>query len=465
MDYTKVIDYFLEIAQIPRCSWNEEWIRNYLIKFAQSRKLDYKVDWYWNLVIYVPSTFSKTESEIVVLQSHMDMVCVKDSECNINFVTDWLEIYEQDWFIMAKWTTLGADNWIWIAMMLASVDLPNHPRMELLFTVDEERGLNWALNLDWSMLSWNKVINLDSEDEWDICISSAWWCRMDLSRKFDKIDWKFPQYEILIWWMKWWHSWVEIDKNRWNAIYMFMQFLHSIKDEIEIVTISWGVADNVIPSSVNAILWIENLDNFTSRIDKFLTEYRSQYDCPELFYKVENSDEKMQIICEQDSLLQTIIDIKVWIYSMSEKIDWLVASSLNLWVLKLVDWNCSICYMARSSVMNELDAIIDNIMKTYKPCDFDIIMWAKYPWWEQDPECDLVKFVLSQTKEIFQEKAKLVAYHAWLECWVVAQKIWNVAQVVSIGPNIKWAHSVDEKLEIRSLAKVYELLKNILSDF
>lgn len=464
MNTQKVLEYFYQISQIPRCSGNEAWIRQYLISFAESKKLDYKVDDCWNLVIYVPSTFSKMESSTIVLQSHMDMVCVKDPDYEIDFSKDWLILYEENWYLKAKWTTLWADNWVWMAMMLASVDLANHPKMELLFTVDEERGLAWAFNLDSNMLSWKKVINLDSEDEWDVCISSAWWCRIDLSKKFELKKWEFSQYSLELWWMKWWHSWMEIDKNRWNAIYLLIDFLSEIKDDIEISFINWWTADNVIPSDCKAILGIRDKDFFVEKFDKYLEQYKKENDCPEIFYSIDSLEEKFDVMADLSCFLDVLKSIKIWVYSISEKIPGLVNSSMNLWVIKYLDWELSVCYMARSSIMPELDQIIDNVINIAKPFEYSIIMWTKYPWWQQDPESELVQMVLEHSRAIFKESAKLVAYHAWLECGLIAEKIWSKAQLVSIGPNISGAHSINESLDLLSLARVWNLLENILDN-
>lgn len=465
MNLQLVLDYFKQISQIPRQSKKEEKIRQYLVDFATNKNIEYKQDSAWNIVLYVPATFTKMESNSLILQSHMDMVCVKEESLVHDFETDPIQVNEENWYLFSNWTSLWADNGIWMAIMLASVDSKVHPKLELLFTVDEEQWLNWALELDWKMLSWNKLINLDTEDWWDICISSAWWIRIDTKIQFQRIWWNYLQYKIMLSWMKGWHSWVEIDKNRWNAIYLFIDFLKKYKDWFELISIDWWSAENVIPSNLTMFLWIEKIDVFENCLQEYIIEYKKQYDCPDISINIDQINTNYLIVENKEIIINTINSIQDWVYSMSDKIIWLVNTSTNLWIIQTHENELSISYMVRSSLTNELDDIIKNIVENYENNWFEVNVWTKYPWWQQDPNTDFVKYIYENMKLHYNDEAKLVAYHAWLECWIIVDKLWKESQAVSIWPTIKWAHSIDERVEIKSIEKIINVLNSILESF
>ncbi len=455
-----ILDYFQQINNIPRSSGNEEWIKNFLISWAIEKKLDYKTDKKWNLVIYVPATKGRENEEVLILQSHMDMVCVKRETSKHDFTKDPIEVLEKWGWYYAQNTTLGADNGIGMAMMMMTVDFKSHPKLELLFTVEEEIGLNGVLDLDITMLSGKKIINLDTEDEWEICISSAGWASIDIQWTYKLEHPTLDQYKININWMKWWHSGIDIDKNRWNALYLIAEFLATVDLNYELVSIQWWIADNVIPSEANFVVWLDYAWLFKSKLNDFIEDYKRKYNCPDLNFEIEETENRKPI--SPFYVIQPIKFIPVWIHSMSEQIDWLVQTSVNLGKLEVGNGKIEGVYLPRSSVESELKKLIKEIELCYKRYNISTKVSGRYPWWQDSPDSELVKLVAPIMKKQLKKNPKILAYHAWLECGALVEKLWEQVHAISIWPTIKGAHSVEEKCKVASVKKYEKILKEIL---
>lgn len=462
---SKALNYFLEISKYPRPSKDESKVRDFLVSWADWKWFKNKTDMAWNLIIYIPATQDKLGSESVILQSHMDMVCVKTSDSNHDFLNDPIEIIEENWFLKAKDTSLWADDWAWIALALSAAGFESHPKLELVFTTDEETWLSWALGFDFSLVSSKNIINLDSESDDEICISSAWWARLNINKSLGRQIAKFPQYKIDFFWMRWWHSWVEIDKNTWNAIHLMLTFLSELEIQYELVNISWWDADNAIPKSVLITLGVENIDLLEKELILFIEKSKKIFDCPSLSYKIEKLDKQDEVIKDSKNLFKTITNIKTWIYSFSSKIEWLVQTSTNLWIINIKEDKIVITYAARSSINFELDDLIYETKNNYESNWFDFIVSSRYPGWQDDPEWALVKISSDEFEKIKSKKPNIIAIHAWLECWALVSWLWDWAHAISIWPNMFDVHTVNEKVEIESIYRMEVILENILRRF
>ncbi len=459
-----VIENFKTISQIPRESSKEEKIRDFLIDWSKKNNLEYKTDEIWNLIVYVKATKGYENKETLILQWHLDMVCVKDKDSNHNFETDSIEIYEDSWFLKAKWTTLWADNWIAIAYMMSSIELENHPALELLFTIDEETWLTWASNLDASLLKWKKIINIDTEECWEICISSAWWARIQVNNNFETINTQLETFKIEISGLKWWHSWVDIDKSKWNAVIAFCNFLYELDTDIELVSINSWTALNVIPSNLEAVVWIKETSNLQEKIDIFIKDYSQNYDEPNLKINISQSSNNKKTLTSIDSkhLLRSILMSWSWVIKYSETISWHITTSHNLWIINLLDWKINIWYFPRSSNFIEIE---ENLEQKKEFFDwFEIICDSIYWWWEEKPTNELVQITKKAYDEVLWYEAKITTIHAGLECWILCSKIWIDAHAVSIWPNIFWAHWVNERCEIKTIEIVWDVIEKILKN-
>ena len=460
---TKILKNFEKLSSVPRCSFHEDKIWNFFENWAKENWFDYKADKVWNIVIYVPWTKWRENEEPVILQWHMDMVCVKDKDSNHNFEIDGIKIIKNWNIITADKTTLWADNGIGLAMAMYLATNSNHPSLELLITKSEEVWLIWALNLDSSMLKWKKLINIDTEDLQEICVSSAGWVRIDISKNFKtkKSNYK-KAYKIVLWWMKWGHSGVEIDKNRWNAIYSFFEFLD--QNNVDLAYLQAGVADNAIPKELEAIVFSnEKLDD---KLDLLVKNIKQNYDAPETFYKIEEINLNQEVIENLEKLVKAVLNTKVWVIKMSDKIENLVRTSNNLWILNIENWKLEMVCMPRSSSKEDLEEIKDEIKTNFSW--FNINFSSEYPWWEENPNSDFIQDIKKTYDQVLQEnnldKSQIVAYHAGLECGALVKKLWEPACAVSVWPTIKGAHTTEESCDLISVEIVWKVLEEYLKN-
>ncbi|EKD66497.1 MAG: hypothetical protein ACD_49C00038G0031 [uncultured bacterium (gcode 4)] len=456
---SKSLDYFKQITKIPRPSKWEGKIRDFLIAWANSKGFENVVDKAWNLIVYVPGTNKSEQS--VILQAHMDMVCVKTDNCFHNFESDPLDIYEEDGFLKARNTTLGADNGVWIAIAMTAVDFPSHPPLELVFTVDEEAWMSWVLELDFSLLKSKKVINLDNENEQEVCISSAGGIGINLEKnlEFENILNSIYMFEISG--MKWWHSGVDIDKNHGNAIEVFLWFLN-ISDSISGIwdVFSW-IASNVIPNKFDCQISITDEGKFRKDLWDYLALIKTKFDCPDITFSLEKLNSSGIIIKDWINLFKKIWEIKLGVYKMSEKIPNLVETSLNLWILKIESEKLKLSYLARSSINSELYNLLKQVERHFLFMGFCLNLDRWYPGWQDDPDGILVKLAKEQILKITWKPAQIIALHAWLECGALVTWL-SDTNAISMWPMIYDVHSVNERVEIASIEKMERIIEGIL---
>lgn len=461
----KIIENFKDISKIPRCSYNWEKILSFFENWAKQKLYDYKIDSWKNIIIYVPATYRREKEKTVILQWHMDMVCVKSEDSKHDFKKDSIEIIEKDWFLRANNTTLWADNGVGLAIIMLLTEIDSHSNLEVLITSDEEVWLIWASNLDKNNLKWKYLINVDNETEWEIIISSAWWVKFEIKSDVETEKSKFQIYDLNIFGMKWGHSWLEINKKRWNCIFEFIRFLDNLKGDFEIVSIKSWIADNVIPSELKSKIWIDNISYFKEKLKEFQTYIKHNFDASDFSFSIEKSIWESEV-CDRKfikKLFKKIIYLWDWVIKMSENIDNLVQTSSNLWIIDLNNSNLTLIYSIRSSNKQDMEKLVLDFESIF--WDFNLKMYAFYPGWEWSKNDYLSKVVKKSFDDIFSSKSKFMAVHAWLECWSIIEKLWWYIQAISVWPNIKGAHSIKETCEIDSIEKTYLALEKVLTDF
>lgn len=458
---SQTYNYFKEITLYPRPSKKEEKIRTFLIHFFSQKWFEYQIDSVWNLIVYVPPKNSSSK-EIIILQAHMDMVCVKTKQSQHDFFNDPIQFYEKSGYMYAKNTTLWADNGIWIALCMSAVWFSSHPALELVFTVDEEDGMTGVAWLDYSLLKWTKVINLDSEDEDEICIWSAWWVGIIWKKKIQRGEPIFPQYTLRLSGMKWGHSGVEIHKNRGNAIVSMIQFLWEYDWWIEIVDLRSWVASNVIPSSIEIILWIENKLDFEQKIQVYIWKMKQIFDCDEVYVEIETEKINKKVIQNGIHIFKDLWTIPNGVYSMSEKILNFVETSLNVWIMNTQEEYLQTVYLLRSSDNEKLNELLQTVKNTLQKQWFELTFDRGYPWWQDDPNSLLVQTAQKVFKKELGYTPKLTMVHAWLECGAMVAWLKRRVNAISIGPNISFVHSTEEKVEIETVWRLEKILMGIL---
>lgn len=461
----KTLEYFRQISKIPRCSWNEKKIAEFLIDWAKKNNYEFKQDKNWNVLIVVPATNWMEKKDTIVLQGHMDMVCVKWDNSNHNFCCDEINVNEKDWFLKADNTTLWADNGIWIAIALTLTHLDKHSKLELFFTVDEEKWMSWALNIESNFLSWKKLLNIDSESENEITISSAGWARIKILDNYNLSIWKFNKYYIEISWLKWWHSWIEIDKSKWNSVDCLMLLLKHLWWEFEFYDIESWIADNVIPKKIFTTIWIKNDNNIKEKIESFKKEYIKKFDEDNLIINLKENNSNIKTIWTKNSkkIIDAVLNCYSWVYSYSKIIKWFVQTSQNLWIIKLENWELIISYLIRSSNKDELEDLIKQKNKYFWEFK-EVVFESWYPGWEEKKDSKLLADFSKIYKKTFWKNFKILWCHAWLECWAIISKMPTWSEAISIWPNIFWAHTIDEKCEIKSIGILLKIIEEFLNN-
>ena len=476
--WEEALDIFYEISKIPRPSnvikegiilENHEWkVLTFLQNWATQRSFQYKTDTLGNICIYVPWTFGREDELPIILQGHKDIVCVKTPESTHDFETQWIDVYEQDGWLKAKNTTLGADNTIGLWLALAASNLASHPPIEILVTATEEVWLVGASYLESSILSGKAtcMINLDTEDLWEIIIGCAGGWRAEIHGTVELEEVVGEPYRLSIVWWRWGHSWMEINKNRANILYESIEFLQSLSGAYRLVSLSGGQRDNAIPSDFSVDLLLQTSEVFMQKIEWFLELLRKKYDEPNLSFSFRKVDQtqKAASVSAQDQLFKTILSIKTGVYAMSEQLPDFVETSANLWVIQIKDGKVVIKYAVRSSVNWKIKDIISKVTDSFEWLGFAVEIWGLYPWWQQEIGSPFVQKVQQLYDEVYWKKSTLLSIHAWLECGILSQKLWGNIQIVSFGPNIYGAHSPEERCEIVSVHIIGEILQRILSE-
>ncbi len=457
----RVFHYFEEIAAIPHGSGNTAAISDYCVAFAKAHGLAVTQDKLGNVIIKKPATAGYEEHPAVILQGHLDMVCEKAPDCAIDFEKDGLDLaVDGDW-LFANGTTLGGDDGIAVAMALAileSDDLP-HPPLEVLFTVDEEIGLLGAAGLDGAPLDGRLLINIDSEDEGVLTVSCAGGVHADVTLPIERIDNTRNTYKITVDGLQGGHSGVEIDKGRLNANIVMGQFLSSLEN-YRIVRIEGGQKDNVIPRRTTCVLAATT--DITKLGEDFAREHRVEGDS-DLTVTVEHAIAENYTLTDESTrrIVEFLTTVPNGIIAMSEEIDGLVQTSLNLGVLKTEGDVIKAGFGLRSSVNAEKVALLDRVKAVAEACGGRCESSGDYPAWEYQPNSRLRDTMCAVWERLYDAQAKVIAIHAGLECGFLCEKLAGL-DAVSIGPDMQDIHTCRERLSVSSVERVYRYVCEVL---
>ena len=470
----KVFEYFEQISKIPRPTGKCEKISRYLVSFAQEHNLEYVKDDHNNVLIRKPSA-RENSADTVILQGHMDIVCEKsyDYESKHDFSKDPLKLCVLDDLIYAKGTTLGADDGIAIAMMLAildddSLDIPS---VEALFTADEKDGMKGAAAFDVSLLNGRYMINLDHEAEGELLTCCAGGKRVKCSVPVEYEDVSGIGYDIIICGLTGGHSGMEIDKGRGNANLLLGRILHTITKNMpfSIKYIGGGLTDTAIPREAKAelIIFPENADILENIVEKYSRIICSEFEGIEenMMIYAENKGEDHAACLTAESkrrigfLLNTIPD---GIIKMSRKNDGLVRTSLNSGIMKLSANDFSLIVNMRSLAESEKDALADKIEYLTETIGGTYTEEYDYPAWEYETDSSLRDRAFDCFQKMFGRNPKLRGFHSGLECGIFYKKIEGL-DIISFGPDITNIHTPKERLSISSTQRVYAYLLEILA--
>lgn len=489
----KVFAYFEEITRIPHGSGNVEQISNYLVGFAKKRQLRVIQDKWKNVIIFQDATPGYEDEPTLILQGHMDMVAVKTPDCVKDMKTEGLQVGIDGDNIYAEDTSLGGDDGIAVAYGLAILDSPEikHPALELVFTVDEEVGMDGAREIDLSMLKGNRLLNLDSEEEGIFLTSCAGGarvsCRLPVllqeTRMFTEDadesgeDTQIRSCRFMIEGLLGGHSGEEIDKERGNANMLFARVLWTICRQlpVRLAAVEGGLADNAIPRKTEADILVRSGDCDT--VETLLAECGRQMKAelekkdPHFALRYEFKDMKNTRDGEKYCMALSVADTRRvaallmgfpnGVQAMSADMDGLVETSLNLGILRLTREGLAAEFSVRSSVESSRDALIDKLIAVTELAGGTNKVSGIYPGWKYRVNSPLREKMIRVYRELYGKDPRVEAIHAGVECGLLGSKIRDL-DCVSIGPDMKNIHTTEETLSISSTKRVWEFLIRLL---
>jgi len=471
-----LFNYFEEICQVPRPSKKEEKIRKYLLDFAEKHGLKSKTDAVGNVLIQKPASPGLETAPTVILQTHMDMVCEKNSDKVFDFDSDPIEPEIVDGWIKAKGTTLGADCGIGIAAQLAVLTSKEikHGPIECLITVDEETGLTGAFALEKGFLSGDVLLNLDSEDEGEIFIGCAG--GIDTVATFSYGQETTPAnsmaYKISVSGLLGGHSGDDIHKNRGNANKILNRFLWKFTNEFNarLADLNGGNLRNAIAREAFSVFTVpSNKENkMQSAFEKLAALIKTEF---------EFSEPKLSIVCEKTDLPETVIDLETQlnllnalyacphgVLEMSSRMEGMVETSTNLASVKFIESNkIEVTTSQRSEIESRKYYAAETVESVFKLAGAKVAHSDGYPGWAPNLNSDVLKITVDSYKRLFGNEPIVRSIHAGLECGLFLEK-YPQLDMVSFGPTIRGAHSPDERLDIHTTEKFWKHLVDVLEN-
>ncbi len=468
----KVFHFFGQICSVPHGSGNTKAISDLCARFAADRGLEHYQDGVNNVIIIKEASSGYENEPAVILQGHMDMVCVKTADRDIDFTTDPISVFVDGDWVRADRTSLGGDNGIAVAMIMAILDddaLP-HPRIEAVFTVDEEVGMDGAAALDVTPLKGRRLINLDSEEFGEFTVGCAGGLRADCTVPVRREKCALPHAVITIDGLRGGHSGMEIDKGRASANALMGRVLNALYKTapFRLVSASGGRLDNVICSAATAEIaadsgCLDALKAEAARIDAALKhEYASSDEGVTVsFAPAEGGGDA---VCAEDTgkVIYALFCSPQGVQEMSMAIPGLVQTSLNMGVMKLESDALRCSFSVRSSFGTQKEMLFDRLTAVYAAVGGTVTSRSEYPAWEYAVDSPLRDTMVKVFTDMFGHEPKIVATHGGLECGLFAEKLPGL-DCVALGPDLKAVHSVDERLSISSTEKIFELVKAVLA--
>lgn len=462
---------FADLNAVPRPSKKEARVIAFAKNFGEQLGLPTQVDAIGNVIIKKPATKGMEDRTIVVLQSHLDMVHQKNSSTNFDFDTEGIKmLIDGDW-IKADGTTLGADNGIGVAAIMAlleSTDIP-HPPLEALFTIDEETGMTGAMGLVGGLLDAKIMLNLDTEDDDELTIGCAG--GVDVTAKGNYQEEATPDayksYKLGVQGLSGGHSGMDIHKGLGNANKLMNRLLFQLNKttDLRIASVDGGSLRNAIPRESFATIAAPTADDLSSFINEWQTILKQEYGTtdPDLELTLEECTAPTKVCNKafQKQFLAAIYACPSGIYRMSPEISDLVQTSNNLARVLLEDGAYKVLCLTRGSVDSEKQDEADAIMSTFELIGAEATLSGSYPGWAPNPTADIIKVMSNLYQEMYQETPHVYACHAGLECGLLGTH-YPEMEMISFGPNIRGAHSPDEKVQISSVQKFWNFLLETL---
>ena len=464
---------FVDLNAVPRPSKKEERVIKFMQDFGARLGLPMKTDACGNVLISKPATPGMEDRKKVTLQSHLDMVHQKNNDTVFDFDKEGIKMYVDGDWVKAEGTTLGSDNGIGVASIMALLESKDiaHPAIEGFFTVDEETGMTGAFELKAGFLEVEILLNLDTEDDDELTIGCAGGVNVSGDAFYDEIEMNqnFETIHLTVRGLSGGHSGMDIIKGLGNANKLMNRFMHELMQETEfsIIEIEGGGLRNAIPRESNAIIGVakKDLERFKAAKDKFTAEVIAEYKDtdPNLIFETMAVEHQVKGASVESSkrFITAIYAVPNGIYRMSPTIEGLVQTSNNLSQVRMKLGKAEVLCLCRSSVDSEKHDEVRTIEAALSIIDAKVTLDADYPGWTPEPNSAIVSIMSDLYEEMFNEKAHVMACHAGLECGIIGTN-YPKLDMVSFGPNIRGAHSPDEKVQISSVHKYWSFLLEAL---
>ncbi|MBZ9631341.1 aminoacyl-histidine dipeptidase [Salegentibacter sp. LM13S] len=466
---------FADLNEVPRPSKKEERVIEFMKNFGNKLNLETLVDDTGNVVIKKPATAGMEERKPIVLQSHLDMVHQKNNDTDFDFETSAINMYVDGDWVRAKGTTLGADNGLGVASMMAILESNDiqHPALEALFTIDEETGMTGAKGLDSNLLEGDILLNLDTEEDDEIGIGCAG--GVDITAVRDYEEENTPDnsvgYQIKVKGLRGGHSGMDIIKGLANANKIMARVLFDSNRDfgLRVSSINGGGLRNAIPRESEAIVVVDksNTETFLTEIIQQVREIKAEFASLEPNMDIEISEtevpNKVMKVEDQQEVVKAISAAHNGVYRMSPDIEGLVEASNNIASVKVVDGKVKINCLTRSSVESSKDDLANSLEATFELAKFKVKLSGEYPGWAPNPNSAILKVVDELYQNLHKEKADVAACHAGLECGIIGNH-YPEMDMISFGPTIRGAHSPDERASITSAQKYWKFLIEVLKN-
>ena len=468
-----VWNHFADLNAVPRASKDEEQVRQFMLEFGKSLNLETLEDAIGNVIIKKPASLGMEDRKTVILQSHLDMVHQKNNDTDFDFKTQGIQMkVDGDW-VKAEGTTLGADNGLGVAAMMAilsSNDIP-HPPIEALFTVDEETGMTGAQNLEGSLLQGRILLNLDTEEDDEIGIGCAGGIDVTARRNYQMSevdDAETYGMKVTVTGLNGGHSGMEIHKGLGNSNKILAHLLTSISADYRIAQVNGGGLRNAIPREAWAMIVIDNGDVAQSSRELEDSAWRIKEKCnhidPNLTILIDakiTAPESALNVEDSKSFTQMLSNLHNGVFKMSEDIPDLVEASNNVARVELKDGKAEVQNLTRSSVESSKMELAEKLKSEFTLAGFETNFSGSYPGWQPNPNSEILKTLESVYTNMFNETPNVAACHAGLECGILGERIPGL-DMISFGPTILGAHSPDERASISSTQKFWKYLLEIL---
>jgi dipeptidase D len=463
---------FSKLNAVPRASKKEDRVIKFMYDFGINLGLETLIDGTGNVVIVKPATSDMENRKTVILQSHLDMVHEKNNDVDFDFDNSGIKMYVDNDWVRAEGTTLGADNGLGVATIMSVLESNemSHPRLEALFTVDEETGMTGALQLDENILKGEILLNLDTEEDDEIGIGCAGGVDITLTKKFEvSSNHDLFFIKITLNGLSGGHSGMEIHKDLGNSNKLLSSIIKDLNDHfiINIAEINGGGLRNAIPRESSFVLGVNEADfeNIKIQSQKSFAIIKNQFiDKDPLInlttIKAEGSY-KVLTFKNQNDLLKLIHNCPNGVYKMSDNIPGLVETSNNLANIQLNQGDLMIKCLTRSSDEPSKEELKNFIKSLFIDYNYSVNFSGDYPGWQPNMESEILAKLIEVYKKLNNSDPNVAACHAGLECGIIGSH-YPKLDMISFGPTIRGAHSPDERASIKSTIKFWKFLKEVL---